>query len=71
MDRGGGESLQSSLDFKEMVEISQHDKGGKVDAARFTITMPEKTFKFRASSAAEGEEWFNVLCEWREYLILQ
>jgi hypothetical protein len=59
-----------TLKFKEMVDITQYEKGGTVDAARFNIDMGEKSYKFKAESSKLGSEWFNSLTEWREYEIL-
>jgi hypothetical protein len=54
------------------IDIKPYEKKkGRTDTTRFNINMGEKTFKFRASSAQDGERWINGLNEWREYFLMR
>ena len=67
------ESPAGTLDLRLATEISSYEKGGgKSDPARFNVDMGDgsKVYKFRATSAAEGERWVHRLNEWREYFLL-
>lgn len=62
-----------TLDLRLATDISSYEKGGtKSDPARFNIDMGDgsKVYKFRATSAAEGERWIQRLNDWREYFLL-
>jgi hypothetical protein len=68
-----------TLYFKDMGDVLKYDKKGEADESRFTIKMmtgdggpqsKEKEYKFKAATDEEGQEWFDLLTEWREYVVL-
>jgi hypothetical protein len=69
-----GEKASGSLDLRLSTNISSYDKSGaKADASRFNIDFGEgeKVYKFKASSASEGERWVRALNDWRDYFLLR
>jgi hypothetical protein len=65
------ESALESINLLAVVDVVAYCKQGKTDLARFNIDMGEgKVYKFRASSASEGEAWVNSINEWKDYFLL-
>ncbi len=63
--------ILSSIDLREVSDISHYQKGEIIDKSRFNIAVGEKMFKFKASTAEEGERWVQLLQRWREYFLFQ
>lgn len=53
------------------VDVAQISYYSSKDHSRFNIETGDKTYKFKAKSANEGEKWVKGLEAWKEYFLLE